>query len=70
VIPMLEIVNAAVPVFTNVIAAGLLLVPTSCGAKFCRAGEIVRKGPLTPVPVRGIANGLIRVLSVKFIAPD
>jgi hypothetical protein len=64
------ILMAALPVFKSTVGAGVLLDPTACGAKFLRLGDGVRKGPLTPVPLSGIANGLILVLSVTVIAPD
>lgn len=60
----------AFPVFTSVTTAGPLLVPTAWGAKFVRPGLSVRKAPFTPVPVRGMARGLILVLSVIVMAPD
>lgn len=62
--------KGAFPVFTSLTVEGLLLVPTSCDEKFCRAGNVVKNGPLTPLPLTGIAKGLIRVLSVILIAPD
>src|SRR5579864_5402450 len=58
------------PVFTSVTVVGLLLIPTMSGEKFCRAGYAARKAPLTPVPLTGIAKGLIRVLSVIVTVPD
>jgi hypothetical protein len=61
--------NAEVPVFTSTTAEGLPLVPTACGAKLTRLGDGVRKGPFTPVPLRGMASGLILVLSVRAMAP-
>ena len=64
-------VSAALPVFANIMAAAVLLLePTTLGEKSWRGGEIERKAPLTPLPLSGIANGLIRVLSVMVIAPD
>ena len=61
----------AFPVFTSMMAEGWLLVPTACGvAKFVRPGNGVRKGPFTPAPLRGMASGLILVLSVIVMAPD
>ena len=59
------------PVFTSVTTAGALLVPTARGgAKLVRLGYGVRKGPFTPEPLRGIARGLILVLSVIVMEPD
>src|SRR5579864_2793361 len=60
----------AFPVFTSVTIAGVLLVPTVCGVKFARLGYGVRKGPFTPVPLSGMASGLIFVLSVTVTVPD
>ena len=60
----------ALPVFWIMMAAGLPLVPTCCGEKFSRLGYGVRKGPLTPVPLSGIAKGLMRVLSLMVMALD
>ena len=68
--PMLLMFKDAFPVFTSTIGVGVLLVPTACGAKFARLGYGVRKGPFTPVPLRGMASGLILVLSVTVTAPD
>ena len=48
----------------------MLLVPTAWGMKFTRFGYGVRKGPFTPLPLSGIASGLIFVLSVTVMAPD
>jgi hypothetical protein len=62
--------KGAFPVFTSMMIAGVLLVPTACGAKFARLGYGVRKGPFTPVPLRGTASGLILVLSVTVMEPD
>lgn len=64
------IFNDAFPVFSRTMAAGLLLTPTACGEKFCWLGYEVRNGPFTPVPLSGIASGLIRVLSVIVMLPD
>lgn len=38
IMPILLILKAAFPVFTSMIAEGVLLLPTVCGEKFCRAG--------------------------------
>lgn len=62
--------NGAFPVFASITVEGLLVVPTTCGEKFCRNGYVVRNDPLTPLPLTAIAKGLIRVLSVTVIAPD
>jgi len=68
--PILDMPKAALPVFTSITVAGMLLTPIACGAKFTRIGDAVRNGPLTPIPLSGIASGLIRVLSVIVTAPD
>src|ERR1700733_7103292 len=60
----------AFPVFTSTMEAGALLTPTAWGVKFTRFGYSVRKGPFTPVPLSGMASGLIFVLSVTVMAPD
>ena len=60
----------AFPVFTSTMGAGALLAPTAWGVKFTRLGYGVRKGPFTPVPLSGMASGLILVLSVTVMAPD
>jgi len=60
----------AFPVFSMMMAAGLPLTPIACGGKFSRLGDGVKKGPFTPVPLSRIANGLIRVLSVRVMLPD
>src|ERR1700722_19793411 len=62
--------RVAFPLLASVTADGLLLVPTCCGEKLCRAGYIVRNGPFKPLPLTEIARGLIGVLSVSVIVPD
>jgi hypothetical protein len=58
-------VRLALPVLTSWTATGELeVVPTSCGRNVYLDGKAVKKGPLTPVPVRGTISGLVRVLSV------
>ena len=63
-------VRDAFPVFASTMADGLPLTPTVWGEKFCRAGNVDRKGPFTPIPRTAIAKGLIRVLSVIVIVPN
>jgi hypothetical protein len=70
VTPILLMLMDAFPVFTSTRVTGVLLVPTACGAKFARPGYGVRKGPFTPLPLSGMARGLILVLSVTVMAPD
>jgi hypothetical protein len=60
----------AFPVFIRIMTAGGLLAPTASGAKLARLGSAVRKGPFTPVPLTGMASGLILVLSVTVMVPD
>lgn len=62
--------SGALPVFASVIIAGGPLDPIWSGEKFCRAGYIIRKAPLTPLPFTEIATGLTGVLSVTVIVPD
>src|SRR5208283_2152773 len=67
---MLLMFSEALPVFTSRMPAAALLVPAVCGAKFNRLGYAAKKGPFTPVPLRGMASGLILVLSVTVMVPD
>jgi hypothetical protein len=67
---MAVMLRAALPVFTRVTAAGGLVLPTVSVARLTRLVDKVRSGPFTPVPVKEIAKGLLRVLSVRLTAPD
>ena len=61
--------NLEFPVLTSVTGKGLLLVPIACDGKMARAGLAVSAGPLTPIPVSGMATGLALVLSLSVIVP-
>jgi hypothetical protein len=63
-------VKATFPVFTSITGEPALLVPTGSGPKTTLPGEGARKDPLTPVPVTGMACGLLRVLSVIVTVPE
>ena len=67
---MAVMLKDALPVLARAMTSGELGVPTGSVEKFLRLGYGVRNGPFTPVPVREIVSGLIRVLSARLMAPD
>lgn len=62
--------NPEFPLLTSMTGKGLLLVPTDCDEKTSRVGFAVSAGPFTPVPLRGMATGPVRVLSPTVIEPE
>lgn len=62
--------NPEFPVLISMIDVGVLPVPTACGGKIAWAGLTVSAGPVTPVPLRGMAPGLDLVLSLNVMEPE
>src|ERR1700722_2042843 len=63
------ILKEVFPVLTSMMAAAVLLVPIVCGTKLTWVGSSARKGPLTPVPLRGMTSGLTLAPSVTVMEP-
>lgn len=70
VTPIVLINNAAVPLLVRVTDCAVLVVPIGCAvAKVTAGGARTALGAVTPVPVSGIACGLLPALSTKVSEP-
>lgn len=70
VIPMFATLTMALPVFVNATVFAVLVLPTVVDDKVRCVCDTSRKPPLTPVPVRGMTCGLLRVVSVNVREPS